>query len=88
MLLEAGADLEARAEDGQTPLHYASTAAFSETAAAVVAALLEAGRGSGGARRIRLHPAALRGACRVAWNRYSRSGVARSRRGPECAGQR
>ena len=43
MLLEAGADLEARAEDGQTPLHYASRAAFSETAAAVVAALLEAG---------------------------------------------
>ena len=43
MLLEAGANLEARFQDGQTPLHHAARAAVSETTAVIVAALLQAG---------------------------------------------
>ena len=44
MLSEAGASMEARFKNGQTPLHYAASTAFSATVAdAVVTALLKAG---------------------------------------------
>ena len=87
MLLEAGANLEARFQDGQTPLHYAGRAAVSETTAVIVAALLQAGADLEARNAFGLHATALCGACRVAWNRCGRSGVPRRGCRPECAGQ-